>query len=36
VAFFLSMMQIWANSHKQVKINSIDLKSIIVDDDIQK
>ncbi|MDR2603462.1 MAG: preprotein translocase subunit SecG [Puniceicoccales bacterium] len=36
VAFFLSMMQIWANSHKQVKINNIDLKNIIVDDDIQK
>ncbi|MDR2777114.1 MAG: preprotein translocase subunit SecG [Puniceicoccales bacterium] len=36
VAFFLSMMQIWANSHKQPKINSIDLKNIIVDDEIQK
>ncbi|MDR1233297.1 MAG: preprotein translocase subunit SecG [Puniceicoccales bacterium] len=36
VAFSLSIVQIWANSHKPAKINDIDLKKIIVDDGIQK
>ncbi|MDR2779266.1 MAG: preprotein translocase subunit SecG [Puniceicoccales bacterium] len=35
VALSLSMMQIYANSHGQAKINGIDLKSIIVDDENQ-